>query len=101
MKIGVMDGPRIRGKVGAVEAPPELVGQFCFEISMWTMDGETQIGEPMTFGPFKTEKLAHEEMHRATRLACEAVEMGVVGKKSGKYFDLKAGGVMRPWDQDA
>jgi hypothetical protein len=99
MTVGVMDGPRIRGKVGEIEETKEWVGKWCFEISMWTMDGETQIGEPFTFGPFETKKLAHEEMNRAIRLACESVEMGVVGKISGKYFDLKAGGVMKPWNE--
>lgn len=96
--IGVMSGPRLRGRVGPIEEPKEWIGQFCFEISMWTMDGETQVGEPMVFGPFKEEKLAHEEMNRAIKLACEEIEMKVTGQTCGKYFDLKAGGVMKSWN---
>lgn len=93
--------PRIRGKVGTIEDPPEWRGQFCFEISMWTLDGETQVGDPIgPFGPYKTEKEAQDALRSATRKACEAVELGVTGQISGKFLDLKNGAVMRPWDEN-
>ncbi len=101
MTVGIMDGPRLRGRVGKVEEPKEWIGKWCFEISMWTMDGETQVGAPMTFGPFETEKEAHQKMNGAIRLACEAIEKKAHGSNCGKYFDLKAGGVMRSWEADA
>jgi hypothetical protein len=95
----MMSIPRIRARVGKVDDPPEWRGQWCFEISVWTLDGETQIGNPIgPFGPYKTKKEATEKMNEAVRMCCERAEIMVDGKPSGKYFDLKNGGVMRRWE---
>lgn len=90
--------PRIRGKVGIIDDPPELAGQFAFEISLWDLTGETKIGESFgPFGPFKTDREAQDELKKATKSVCEEIERTETGDVSGRYLDLKNGGVMRPW----
>jgi hypothetical protein len=91
--------PRIRARVGKISEPQEFKNQWAFEISMWTFDGETQVGELGTFGPYKTEKEAHEKMRLMTQTICESVEHKMTGGISGKYLDLKNGAVMRPWQE--
>lgn len=87
--------PRIRGRVGQDEN-----NQWCFEISVWHLDGEKQVGEPMTFGPWDSEKIAHEEMNRSVRIASEAAEKSMGCEPSGKYIDMKNGGILRPWESN-
>jgi hypothetical protein len=93
--------PRIRGRVGQASEPKEWAGKFAFEISMWTFDGETQIGDPFgPFGPYDTEAQAKDAMRRACQLASESIEQAMTGKVSGKYLDLKNGGVLRQWEEN-
>lgn len=84
--------PRIRGRVGTTDD-----GKFGFEISMWTVDGETRIGEPWEFGPFDTEKEAHEEMRKCAKFVADKCQEFKGLKPVDKYFDFKNGGIMRPW----
>ena len=88
--------PRIQGKIGTVEDPPEFAGQFCFQLFLSTMGG----GEPESlgqWGPFKTEPEAKRAMMEMTRVACEAIEKSVDGKTSGKYIDMKDN-TIKKWD---
>ena len=89
--------PRIRGRVGAADEGQGHDGKWFFEISMWTFDGEAQIGEPFQIGPWDTEEIAHIEMKKAARIASEACETAATGQTSGKYLDMKNGGVLRSW----
>jgi hypothetical protein len=90
--------PRIRGRLAQIAEPPEDEGKWVFEISMWTFDGEKELGPPFgPFGPFDTEDLAAAEMMRACQMAAEAIEIQTTGEVSGKYLDMKNGGVLRPW----
>lgn len=92
--------PRIRGKVGQIEEPEELKDKWCFNLSLWTFDGETQIGEPFgPFGPFDSEEIAQKELMIAARVACEGIEKAAGFEPSGKYIDLKANAILRPWDE--
>lgn len=84
--------PRIRGKVGTADD-----GKFYFEISLWDFYGKQQVGDPFTIGPWDTEKQAHEEMKKAAKLSCDAIEKGQGFKPSGEYMDMKSGGILRPW----
>lgn len=86
--------PRIRARVGNGED-----GKFYFEISLWNLAGTVRIGEPFTFGPYETDKLAHEEMKKAVQNVTEQVEKFGGFKPSGQYLDMKNGGVLRPWVQ--
>lgn len=88
--------PRIRGKVGEALEGPHL-GKWYFELSVWDLGGEKQHGETMQVGPFDTEEIAHQEMKQTIQVVCEDFEQKAVGEKSGRYLDMKAGGVMRPW----
>lgn len=93
-----MNIPRIRCKSGQIESPPELAGKWCFTVSLWTFDGETQIGDDIgPFGAFDTQEQAINESKKAAQMACEDIEKNVDGKVSGKYLDMKNGGIMRSW----
>lgn len=91
--------PRIRGRAGEIE-DGEHKGMWGYELSMWTLDGETQVGEPWVLGPFKTKEEAQEVGMDAVKLACETIEQGLSGGVSGKYLDLKNGAILRPWDNN-
>lgn len=84
--------PRIRGRVGQDE-----YGNWVFETSLWTFDGETRIGEPFTFGPWRDEKEAHAEMNKCVQIMSETVEKMNGEEPTGKYIDMKNGGVLTPW----
>ena len=86
--------PRIRGKVGTADD-----GKFYFEITLWDFYGESRVGEPITIGPWETEKQAHEELKKAARICCEAVEKHYGNTPCGEYMDMKAGGILRPWTE--
>lgn len=90
--------PRIKGRVGSVDEG-EFKGTFFFEIAMFDFYGEKQVGEPMTFGPYKNEPEARAEMMKAVRLACDTIETAVDGKPSVRFMDMKNGGVMRNWEE--
>lgn len=90
--------PRIRGKVGQATDPAEVAGKWFFELSMWDYTGEKMVGEPWTIGPWETEAKAHEEMLVACRIACETIEKAHGEEPSGKFLDMKNGGVLRPWE---
>lgn len=94
-------GPfRIRTQSGQIESPPELAGKWAFEISFWSLDGETKLNAMGPFGAFETQKEAITESKKAARMASEEFEKAIVGKTSGKYFDMKNGGTLRPWDEN-
>lgn len=84
--------PRIRARVGTGDDD-----KYYFEVSIWDFFGEKQIGDPITIGPWDTEAIAHEEMKNAVKLSCEAIEKGQGFEPSGKYLDMKNGGILRPW----
>lgn len=87
--------PRIRGQVGqAIEDR-----KWYFEISIWTFDGEKQIGKPFLFGPHETKEIADQELKKKTQEVCEIIEKNAGCEPSGKYLDMKNGGVLRPWKE--
>lgn len=90
--------PRIRSSSFQAEAPEDVKGKWFFEVSMWTFDGEQMVGEPIgPFGPYDTQDIAIAESKKAAQKACESIETRVDGKPSGRYMDMKNGGVMRNW----
>lgn len=89
--------PRIMGRVGRIEQPPELVGKWAFEIRVSLLgsgDGDS-LGE---WGPFDTEEIAQTELVKACKLACEAAEEAAGLPPSGKYIDMKTN-QLKPWDK--
>ena len=87
--------PRIRGKVGVAEDGPHP-GKWYFE--MWVTSVGGGEGDSLgVFGPWDSEKIAKDELNRACRLACEAVEKKVTGTTSGKFIDMQTNEV-RNWD---
>lgn len=89
--------PRIQARVGQATEPKEFEGKWFFEMFLTTLGGGE--GQPMgQFGPWDTEEIAHEEMRRACKLACEAIEEKMAGSKSGKYIDMKTN-QMRDWNE--
>ena len=86
--------PRLRGRVGLGEDNKPY-----FEITMWTLDGETQVGAPLTYGPWANEIEARDQMKIAMQIACEACEDVTGTTRSGKYLDMKNGGILRPWKE--
>lgn len=94
-----MSIPRLRGRAAQIESPPEDAGKWAYEITVWDLSGEHQVGEPLLFGPYDTEAIACEEGRKNIRRASEAIEEHVTGGVSGKYLDLKNGAIMRPWNE--
>lgn len=90
--------PRIRGKVGQATEPADVAGKWFFELSIWDFTGEHLIGEPWNIGPWDSEEIAHEEMRRACRLACGAIEKSHGQEPSKDFLDMKNGGILRSWD---
>jgi hypothetical protein len=93
--------PRIRGKVGQADDPPEMAGKWFF--SLWVSElgaGDVDDSNPDfgPIGPWDTEAQAKRELERAAQIACEAVEEKVTGKKSGEYVDMKTN-LTRRWDR--
>lgn len=90
--------PRIRGKIGQATEPDDVKGKWFYEISLWSFDGETQLGDPFgPFGPFETRVLAADALEHAAKNCAQIIEREQTGKVSGKYLDFKNGGVMRKW----
>lgn len=89
--------PRIRARIGTVEEPPELKGQFCFEVFL-ALSGEGEGQKMGDFGPFKTEALAKTRMREVCRTMSETIEKEITGKVSGKYLDIKTN-EFRNWDE--
>ncbi len=90
--------PRIRGRAGQAEEG-EHKGKWFYDASFWTFDGETQIGDVFQIGPFDTEEIACEKGREMVRFISEVIEKEETGGVSGKYIDMKNGGVLRPWKQ--
>jgi hypothetical protein len=92
-----MSIPRIRGRVGQIEEPYLDAGKWAFEISIWDLTGEHQVGEPIgPIGPYDTQELALSELKKATKLCCDVA----TGEPSTRYLDMKNGGIMRPWEEN-
>lgn len=88
--------PRIQGKVGQATEPKEVEGKWFFE--MWaSFIGEGAKESLGTWGPFDSEELAQERLKAFAQVACEEWEMKVLGKKSGKYVDMKTNET-RTWE---
>lgn len=91
--------PRIRGKVGQADPGQGFDGKWFFTVYIATFYGK-EIGDPIgPFGPFDTEKVALQEMRTAVRLAAETYEKNETGEVSGKFMDMKNGGILRNWDE--
>lgn len=90
--------PRIQGRVGEIESPPELAGRFTFEI-FFSVIGQ---GDPEKVfqGPdYATYEEAMRELRQACRAACEKIEMDIDGETSGKFIDMKTNH-LRSWDEN-
>jgi hypothetical protein len=92
--------PRLRGRAAQIDSPPEDAGKWLYELTMWDLSGEHQVGEPWFFGPFETEAIAKTEGREITKKVSQTVEKEITGEVSGRFLDLKNGGIMRPWDEN-
>lgn len=82
--------PRIQGRVGQIEAPPELAGKWVFSLWMsFVGDGQ----EPRTLleniGPYPTRDIAMAQLRLATKRALDATYEAAGMKPTGDYVDLK------------
>jgi len=89
--------PRIRGRAGIAEEG-EHKGKWFYEISLWDLTGEHQVEKPIQIGPFDSEDLACKAGREIIKDVSEKIEKDSTGKISGRYLDMKNGGVMRPWE---
>lgn len=92
-----MKVPRLQGKIGVLEEPPEWKGQFGFEIYL-TFMGEGRGNRMGLWAPFKTEQEARVELRKVSREMSETIEMEMTGKISGQYLDMKTN-EMRNWEE--
>lgn len=88
--------PRIRGRSAQIAEGPDK-DKYLYEVSLWDFGGENLLGEPFLFGPFDTENIAKEKGIEIVKYVLEFIEEKETGKISGRYLDMKNGGVMRPW----
>lgn len=94
--------PRIRGRVAQIDAPGDKDdNKFVYEITIWNLAGETQICDPILFGPYETEAIAKENGRIKVKDMCNFIEKEETGEISGRFLDLKNGAIMRPWDDHA
>lgn len=95
--------PRIRGRAGQASEGqgPDIDGKWFYEISIWDLTGEKQAGPPFQLGPFDTETQACEVGRDTVKRLSEHLETLDGGKPSGKYLDLKNGGILRPWEDNS
>lgn len=101
-QMNIQSVPRIRGRLAQYELPEEYKDKWCFEISVWTFDGEKQFGDPIgPIGPFDTEEIAKRELKLAVRIAAESCEKAMGQDPSGKFMDMKNGGIVRPWENNS
>lgn len=91
--------PRIKGRVAQIESPPKDAGKWLYEVSIWDLSGEIQGGEPFLFGPFDTEEIAKEQGREIVKKISQKLEKEMTGKSSGRFLDMKNGGIMRPWEE--
>ena len=96
-----MNAPRIRGRVGELIVDNKPSGKYCFEISIWDFEGKNQVGERLgPYGNFATQKEAMDALKNACKMCCEEAERQAGCAPSGKFMDMKAGGVMRRWEEN-
>ncbi len=89
--------PRIRGRSG-IATEGEHEGKWFYEITIWDLSGEHQVGNPFQFGPFEHEAAACEFGRMKVKDVSQHLEEIQTGQKSGRYLDMKNGGIMRPWE---
>lgn len=89
---------RVRGRVGAGDD-----GKFYFVVFLTPFgvdidEDRDLVGE---FGPFDTEKKAHEELRLAAKRVCEFIEKRITGddKVSGYAHDMLADGKKKSWNE--
>lgn len=89
--------PRIRGKVGQANHPPEMAGKWFFE--MWLSDIGDGEGKSIGMcGPYENKDDALVALRHASQVACEACEVGMGQKPSGEYIDMKTN-TTKYWDR--
>ncbi len=93
-----MSIPRLRGRSGIADEGPDKDKWF-YEVSLWDLSGEIQVGEPFQFGPFESENAACEYGRNVVKDLSQHIEKQMTGESSGRYLDLKNGAIMRPWDE--
>ena len=90
--------PRIQARVGQASEPADVAGKWFFEMFLSSLGGGNEPLSMGQFGPWDTEEIAHKEMRRACKLACETIEEKMSGQKSGKYIDMKTNET-RDWNE--
>lgn len=93
---------RIRARSGQIENEGPDKDKWAFEVSLWTLDGETMVGEPFgPYGTFDTQDEAIAESRKMVELISKEMSKRMNnGQPSDKYFDLKNGGVLRDWKEN-
>lgn len=82
--------PRIQGRVGQIEDPPELAGKWVFSLWMsFVGDGQPPRTLLENIGPYATRDIAMAELRLASKRAVEAAQEAVGMKSTGDYVDLK------------
>lgn len=91
-----MSIPRIRGRTAQI-TEGEDKNKWLYEISLWDLSGEHLVGEPLFFGPFDNQELARSAGTQIVKDVSQHIEKEKTGEISGRYLDMKNGGIMRPW----
>lgn len=88
----MIGAPRIQGRVGQVEDPPELKGKWTFTIWVSCIGDGEEPQEIFSGLIFETEEQALQELKNATQIACEAVQekLGVPKSEQGYFLDLQS-----------
>ncbi len=92
---------RIRCQSGQIDQPGHKDDKkWVTEVSLWDFTGETQFGVLGTYGPFETHDQAVAHGKKVCKIAADTIEEKIMGRTSGKYLDMKNGGVMRSWNEN-
>lgn len=86
--------PRVRGRVGKGDDE-----NFYVEMSLWEFTGEKMIGKPWEFGPYPSEKIAHEEMRGIAKFMCDSIAEYLGETPNSKYLDMLNKGTLTPWEK--
>ncbi len=88
---------RVRGRVGQITEPPDVAGRWAFEVLITDLGAENVLKSIGPLGDFATEKEAQDALRREVRFISETISGVMDGKPSGRYIDMKNGGIVREW----
>jgi len=83
--------PRIRTKIGQIEEPAEIAGQWAVNVTAWNLEGTVKLEDLGVFGPFETESKAREQSRSIVQTIVETLQEKQGFAPTGDFIDMKSG----------